>query len=77
MPHRINLIAHYEGRVLDTAAYEVEGGAKLAWQLARRAGARVPTLVKIENRERVYPSVAAAHAASIAALKLSIDGGFA
>lgn len=77
MAHRFHLAGSYEGRDLDSIAREVEGGYMLVAQLARKCGDWAPTLVRVENPETVYPSKEAAHAASFAALKMSIDGGFA
>ncbi|OXI88521.1 hypothetical protein CFB50_08425 [Burkholderia sp. AU33423] len=77
MANRIHLDGNYEGRELSIRAHEVEGGFKLVSQLARKLGQRTWTLVKIESPDKIHPSRAAAHAASKATLKMSIDGGFA
>ncbi|WP_179404219.1 hypothetical protein [Burkholderia guangdongensis] len=77
MSHRFHLAGRYEGRELDSIARKADGGFKLVAQLARMIGARTWTLVKIEHSETIYPDREAAHAASRAALKLAIDGGFA
>ncbi|KVD57298.1 hypothetical protein WI87_18835 [Burkholderia ubonensis] len=77
MSHRIHLADVYEGRELDSIAREVEGGFVLVAQLARKVDDRTTMLVTIENPDTVYPSLDAVRAASFAALKMSIDGGFA
>ncbi|MCA8213695.1 hypothetical protein LGN20_07235 [Burkholderia cepacia] len=77
MAHRIHLVDSYEGRNLSIRAREVDGGIKLVSQLARKCDQQPWTLIKIENPGKVYPSRAAAQAAAIATIKMSIDGGFA